>query len=598
MRVTRSNGSERGRGALKLRCSMGSLALVAMLILLVGAPAAQASTQTVCASGCDYTSIQTAVAAATPGDTIQVAAGTYAENVAIAKSLVLEGAQAGVDARTRSGSESVLESVSISASDVTVDGFSFNSAGGGGQVDVSSPTTLSGIVVQNDIFEGYGTVALPTYDAGNILIQRNLFAHPLGEGEAMQIKASAVQGGCDGSRVLDNLFDAATTNEGADANFSCTGSNSSNVTVSGNETTGNSNDSSFTAFSGVNDGIVVTRNTGSTSGSSVFFFGNVSGSVLIDRNRLTGGGGSAVSIHGADFTSDTANTGVFTITNNVFTGNERGIYVAASALGTGVSVTAHFNDLAGNIVAGVQNASTSSIYVDATENWWGCNAGPGGSGCDAASAGVTFAPWLVLKVSASPSSVSTGGSSAVTADLTRNSAGTDTSGQGTILDGTNVGFATDFGSLSASSAGTSAGKAPVTLSSSSAGTAHVSATLDSQTVSTTATFTAPVPPASRPSTKITIVAAGTTTNGAGTITVMAPGPGKVKVSGKAIKTAHVTVSQTGQITITVHPIGKIKQHLDHQGKTRPKQILITFTAADGSQTTLKIVITFHKKHHK
>ena len=76
----------------------------------------------------------------------------------------------------------------------------------------------------------------------------------------------------------------------------------------------------------------------------------------------------------------------------------------------------------------------------------------------------------------------------MTADLTHDSSGADTSATGTILDGTTIGFATDFGALSAPSAPTSGGKASVTLNSSVSGTANASTTLDSQTVSTTVTF--------------------------------------------------------------------------------------------------------------
>jgi len=49
--------------------------------------------------------IQAGVNAATAGDTVKVCPGTYVENVSITKQLTLLGAQAGVDARTRSGTE-------------------------------------------------------------------------------------------------------------------------------------------------------------------------------------------------------------------------------------------------------------------------------------------------------------------------------------------------------------------------------------------------------------------------------------------------------------------------------------------------------------
>ena len=328
--------------------------------------------------------VQDAVNAATAGGTIHVAAGTYPQDVTVSKALTLDGAQAGVDARTRSGSESTVKSISVSAGNVAVDGFSFN--GTGSQVAVSSTSSiLSGVSVRNNVFSGYHSVGLPTSNAGNIAISQNVFKNATTSSEAMQIKASTTAGGCNGSTVQNNTFNAATNNGGSDVNFSCTGSHSSNVTVTGNSSTGLSGSSSFTAFSGVDTGISVTNNVATSDGSSVFFFGNVSGTASITGNTLTSTGGSAVSIHGGDVgTSDVPNTGAFTISNNVLSGAGSGVAIAAGTL-TG-SAALHGNDLSGS-ATGVTNHS--AITVNATGNWWGSNVGPGSV------SGVTTSSWCL-----------------------------------------------------------------------------------------------------------------------------------------------------------------------------------------------------------
>src|ERR1041385_5416731 len=77
-----------------------------------------------------FTSINAAVAVASPGDTIQVCAGTYNEVVQVSKTLTILGAQATVDARTRAvpiTSESSVGSgdgaFQILANNVVIDGF-------------------------------------------------------------------------------------------------------------------------------------------------------------------------------------------------------------------------------------------------------------------------------------------------------------------------------------------------------------------------------------------------------------------------------------------------------------------------------------------
>lgn len=72
------------------------LVLTIVAILLI-AGFAQASTLTVCSSGCDYTSIQTAVYAAHPNDTIEVQSGTYNESIILTKDISLfKGTDTGI----------------------------------------------------------------------------------------------------------------------------------------------------------------------------------------------------------------------------------------------------------------------------------------------------------------------------------------------------------------------------------------------------------------------------------------------------------------------------------------------------------------------
>ncbi|MDB5161127.1 MAG: hypothetical protein JWO96_507 [Candidatus Saccharibacteria bacterium] len=313
--------------------------------------------------------IQDAVNSATAGSTVHVTDNySGAGVVSVNKSLNILGARAGVDARTRSGSESVLSSVSISSSNVTVEGFSFN--GSGTQVTASGATTLSGVILRNNIFSGYGTVGIVTDSAGDILIKQNRFNGPATTGEPMQLKANFHAGGCNGTKVLDNLFQNATNNGSADVNFSCSGSASSSITVSGNTSLNGSDTSgsSFVALSGVSN-IQVTNNRALTDGSTVFVFGSVSGTALIDGNDFSGSTNidPAISIHGGEYSTDVPNTGTFTITNNNLSGHPKAITVATVGLGVGGHVVAHGNNLSSTI--GIDNASSTTL--DATSNWWG-----------------------------------------------------------------------------------------------------------------------------------------------------------------------------------------------------------------------------------
>lgn len=213
-----------------------------------------------------------------------------------------------------------------------------------------------------------------------------------------------------------------------------------------------------------------------------------------------------------------ANIGFQWIAGSNFSGNQPVQLISNNILnnGTGVLIQSNglarlsFNRIVGNTVA-LDNETSNP--VNAENNWWGCNYGPGvgGAGCagtpngllclnnNAAITGgketpngfacpVDFNPWLVLRLTAVPNTIFVGGTSTLTADLTFNSDNVDTHLSGNIPDGTPVAFAGNaFGTVAPSNTSTTSGKATSTYTGTAPGTGNVSTTVDMQTVSTSIT---------------------------------------------------------------------------------------------------------------
>ena len=141
-----------------------------------------------------------------------------------------------------------------------------------------------------------------------------------------------------------------------------------------------------------------------------------------------------------------------------------------------------FNRITGNTY-GLRNDIGT---INATNNWWGSNTDPStipGAICNQ-NGTVIYNPWLVLSVTASPTT--SGGNTSVTADLTHNNQGGDTSSQRHVPNGIPVNFTTTFGTIIGTGY-TVKGKASTILNLGSTQNATVTATasLDNQTVSTT-----------------------------------------------------------------------------------------------------------------
>jgi len=254
--------------------------------------------------------------------------------------------------------------------------------------------------------------------------------------------------------------------------------------------------------------------TNSTFSSNTAEDGGIGGGVYF-LGDSTGGGGTfgSITITNSTFTSNVAGEGggvyyvqvtapqTATITGSNFSLNQasgtalpaEGGAVFGDAEGTSptatISGSRFVNDLAGVSGSGLYMEGTSYV-VTATNNWWGCNAGPGNTGCDNVFANtadgtvITTNPWLVLGISANPSQILPSGTSTLTADLTHNSNGV---GGFSVPNGTPVTFGgTLDSSVNPTSTTLTSGQAASTYTAgSSAGNGTGTATVDNAPVSAT-----------------------------------------------------------------------------------------------------------------
>jgi hypothetical protein len=145
------------------------------------------------------------------------------------------------------------------------------------------------------------------------------------------------------------------------------------------------------------------------------------------------------------------------------------------------SVDINFNRIAINLDYELINENGD---VDATNNWWGSNSNPLNLGEIISENGYTdYNPWLVLSIDPT-SSVNSGGNTSITADLTHNNLGEDTSSLGHVIKGIPITFSTSYGTIK-SPALTFNGQAAaiLNLGTTASKTVTINAYLDNQTVS-------------------------------------------------------------------------------------------------------------------
>lgn len=180
-----------------------------LIFLLVLTPLTSRAAVLEVGQGEAYTTIQAAISAASPGDTVRVEPGLYAENVVIDKSpLTLEGAKASTPAAGRiigsanAAVETVIAPVagaaltlSHSTGIITVSGFAFAAAGNpsGGVVETLMPA--GGLVFRNnDVRVASGATACALYlghDCVDATFSGNVFLAAANSPAAVEFAAGA-----------------------------------------------------------------------------------------------------------------------------------------------------------------------------------------------------------------------------------------------------------------------------------------------------------------------------------------------------------------------------------------------------------------------
>jgi hypothetical protein len=311
-----------------------------------------------------YCNIQDAIDDANPGDTVMVAEGLYKENVVIDKSLTLEGAWPGVDARTRTGAETIIEPDDgrgieiVSAADrvVVIDGLTVRNVRTGiaaphpiGEHDITD-IRVKNVRVLNCIKGGI-TMAYAT---------TAMVEHCYVEGTEYGINAGALE-------ALPPTVANFTNSEIVNAEFGITG---------------------YLADSLI-EGNLIRDFAGGGIGISGQFL-----DTEVKNNTVTGYvKGVAMTFEYHEYRDLSRNV---TVKANNFTGNQRGIYVWPDQAEL-EEITVNFNNI-DNFLSGVRNDADEAL--DATRNWWGDSTGPlhlklnrDGTG-NSVSDNVDFEPWL------------------------------------------------------------------------------------------------------------------------------------------------------------------------------------------------------------
>jgi hypothetical protein len=330
-----------------------------------------------------FNSIQSAVDAADPGDTIEVGPGTFKESVTIStEKLTLEGPNAGTPGDGDRDAEATIEQgMMITADGVTIDGVEVTNDDTNG-ILLGPTAAPSDVVVTNTVVRDIeGGTAGSTKGVGNgINLQFN---------DVSNTKSSGVE-------ITDNLITGISTPDvggsGSDADAIGVqvlprGNDVQGLLIEGNVI---KNIQPGTATSGRSEARAVSIDTQFKNGNNRFDRGRVDDATIRNNkiSGLTADFARAISLF-EDTEGSVSDPGNaigpknFEISQNTVsdvTSEDSGLSSLSIFIGKydefGTDEIVNDNIL----LAGVENFGSGSDTLETTDNWWGATDGPSGSG--------------------------------------------------------------------------------------------------------------------------------------------------------------------------------------------------------------------------
>ena len=396
---------------LSVGCAAALLVVVAPALAPAGALATGRYVATTGADSGDCTSsaspcltINYAVSQAVAGDIIHVAAGTYPEVVTVDKSLVFEGANAGVSAGVAPGARSAESVVKGFRSPATNPPFPFPVA------DQEYSTTIDGFTIDplgdSTLIATVNYHLVSLFGGPDVRVQNNIFnGGPYDPNcgftcTTMTEAALLVQSGT--FNVSGNLF----TNFRAPINITQNDAAKPIVsgTIAANTFTHVTNRAIWLlSFGGVYPGVTVSGNNFDATGWVNPDWGPAGVVITTGGNNVTANTftdfNSGVFVQVCDGSNPGPVANAFT--GNHFLANGTGIqfYVVGTPPATCAPVNAAItnNDFVGNTGWGVRWNGEPTFVVpntlNATCNWWGAPGGANRPGADKATAGFITSPW-------------------------------------------------------------------------------------------------------------------------------------------------------------------------------------------------------------